>query len=187
LSRKTSSHNVMSINSREQSNIWSIFRLGNSASINNFFIEKKLSYDILRIEYIAFPELGYKRCKRLFVINKSFFRIHVIDFVVSKEPNDIKSFLILNPTYKHETKGEIICLNEEENKLYLKSENKVLSENHEIYKRMGHIEYTTKFSIENTESSSPIVSYCISDNKQAIEYRIEENILRVDEHRIELN
>ena len=187
LSRKTSSHNVMSINSREQSNIWSIFRLGNSASINNFFIEKKSSYDILRIEYIAFPELGYKRCKRLFVINKSFFRIHVIDFVVSKEPNHIKSFLILNPTYKHETKGGIICLNEEENKLYLKSENKVLYENHEIYKRMGHIESTTKFSIENTESLSPIVSYCISDNKQAIEYRIEENILRIDEHRIELN
>jgi len=186
LSRKTSSHNVMSIDSKEQSNIWSIFRLGESALINNFTLENKQEYELLRVNYTAFPELGNVRCLRLMVINKTFLRIHVVDTVLDKKPHNLKSFLILDPSYNCCQNGDVFFISGNDHKIYLKSKSKVALNRHEVYKRMGKKDLTTKVSIENDNPERAMISYCISDNKEHVDFQVENNFLTFGTERLRI-
>lgn len=177
LSRKTSSHNILGLRDAEQSNIWSVFRLGKSAFIKRSEVTRSHSCNIITIKYLAFPSLGWVECKRVVILSSNFFGIIVVD-LAGKYQSDMVSHVVIDPGFKVSEKNRSFFISSQEQKYQVTSTNSVEVVDHEVYKKMGKIQQTSKITFSNTQKNnmnSSCVSYSIFDEKYDFSFNISEN------------
>jgi hypothetical protein len=180
-SRRTSSHNVFSLNGAEQSNIWSIFRLGKSAKIISREVTRKKSFKIIRVNYLSFPSLGLVECSRVIILSLDFFGMIVVDLAKNCK-YDAASYIVLNPScFVTKEEGAFEVLNNGKcYRIYSPSMVKVV--NHEVYKEMGVIEQTSKLIFSESVDNSAInscVSYSVFDKEHSLLYKIKNNKISI--------
>jgi hypothetical protein len=176
-SRKTSSHNVLGIADAEQSNIWSIFRLGKSAFIQTKEIIKSHSCQVVTIKYIAFPSLGWVECTRVFIFSLDFFGVIIADRAESYE-SEMNSQIVINPIFNIIESDSSILLCDDKQKYQVNSPNSTKVIPHEIFKKMGQTEETSKIIFSNSKRSNmnnSCISYSISREEDDFSFNINEN------------
>ena len=181
LSRKTSSHNILGLRNAEQSNIWSVFRLGKSAFIKSSKITNSKSCNIITIKYLAFPSIGWVECTRIIILSSNFFGIIVVD-LAGKYQSDMISHVVIDPGFKVSEKNRSFFISSQDQKYQVISPNSIEVVDHEVYKKMGKIQQTSKITFSNTQKNnmnSSCVSYSIYDEKHDFSYNIIENKMTV--------
>jgi hypothetical protein len=176
-SRKTSSHNILGLRNEEQSNIWSVFRLGKSALIKSSEVTRSQSCNVITIKYLAFPSLGWVECKRVVILSLNFFGIIVAD-LAGKYQNDMVSHVVIDPSFQVTEKNRSFFISSQEQKYQVTSTNSVEVVDHEVYKKMGNILQTSKIIFSNMQKNklnNSCVSYSIFDEKYDFSFDISEN------------
>jgi hypothetical protein len=176
-SRKTSSHNVLGIDNAEQSNIWSIFRLGKSAFIQTKEIIQSHSCEVVTIKYTAFPSLGWIECTRVIIFSLEFFGVIVADIAPSFQ-GKMNSHVVIDPLFDIiETNSSILIIDDEQ-KYKVNSPNFTKLISHDIFKKMGQTEQTSKITFSNSKNDNAnnfCTSYSIVGEEVDFVFNISEN------------
>ena len=180
-SRKTSSHNVLSVGGAEQSNIWSVFRLGKSAKVISKDSSRQDSVQIIRINYLSFPRLGWVKCSRIVIFSLDFFGLIVVDLVENCK-HKAASNVVLSPSCSIAKSKNIFEISSDGKNYSFYSANIVDVVKHEVYKKMGVINHTSKLIVSNSMDSESVdvcIGYAIFDSKYDFKYKIENNIISI--------
>ena len=176
-SRKTSSHNVLDIKDAEQSNIWSIFRLGKSAFIQSREIIKSHSCQVLTIKYKAFPSLGWVKCTRVVIFSLDFFGVIVVD-LAEIHHGEMNSHIVIDPLFDIIESDNSILISDDKKNYQVNSLNSIKVTPHEIFKEMGKTEQTSKIVFTDSKKINDnnfCISYSIGQEESGFAFDITEN------------
>ncbi len=121
ISRATESHNTLTINNQNQSEIWGSFRAGRRAEI----IEKEF-YSKNEKDYFHGAHNGYKKIwggqihSRTFIFHKN--KLHILDCIRGDKAKSISVIFNLSPFIKVEMYDDYLLLKGKNNSLKFKSE-----------------------------------------------------------------
>jgi hypothetical protein len=180
-SRRTSSHNILSIKDSEQSNIWSIFRLGKSAFIKSREVKKTDLCYIVKIKYLGFPSLGWVECSRSIIFLLNTFGVIIVDTAIGYQ-NEMSSHMIIEPSFNVVEKNATFLISDKAHTYHIFSPDSIKVINHEIYKEMGKIEQSSKFIFSNNKKdnlNNSYVSYSVFDKNEDVSYSISENQISI--------
>ena len=146
ISRATESHNTLTINNQNQSEIWGSFRAGRRADV----IEKKFHSENGK-HYFHGAHNGYKKIwggqihSRTFIFSKN--KLRILDNVRGDKAKSIRAIFILSPFIKVEIHDDCLLLKGENKTLKFKSETVFLIKETNCFLNFGEIYKTKKIEV----------------------------------------